>query len=567
MHSPRPVYALRRTTQGAFALLLLGCLLLVSGCGGSAQLQQQAGQDQAQLDRLLQHAQAIGVPASLLNPIQKQEQQLRATSAPFDLFNDQSTNAYYHNLSTRYTQLQIQLQGLIAVSTQQSQAQALHDMQDFHLSLTREQAQGLPIQKFSQAFSQDQAQFARARYPKDYFAISSRARNALQALNLLQTMSAQLDTFQQTITQMQAAHLDVTALQTQYLHDQQLLTSATMPPAFEQLGLLVDAQYQQAVVNSTQALPFITAAKLNEFANQIAQLKTYGVDVSTYQQRLDADRAAMRQALSIQGYTAFAKQVDADIASLHATLLQGEATYLVKQFHQEVTDWGQAHLYHDKFDGNNYPLDAGYMQQGIGSDLDGQLAAAATPDDFQAVVDAANNALFNLHLLEADYSDSTPYDQVHATDLQMLAHYQLQNKQVLMVSLVEQAMRVYQDGKLVRSFHVTTGRVELPAVPGVWPVLDRLSPTVFKSPDPPGSPYWYPDTPIHYAILYHQGGYFVHDSWWRADYGPGTQFPHYDSGGDESFAGDGSHGCINMQEDQAAWVYNNTDWNTLIVVY
>jgi lipoprotein-anchoring transpeptidase ErfK/SrfK len=149
-----------------------------------------------------------------------------------------------------------------------------------------------------------------------------------------------------------------------------------------------------------------------------------------------------------------------------------------------------------------------------------------------------------------------------------MQHYpSLQHGTVLMVSMVEQAMRFYQDGKLVRAFYVTTGRVERPALPGVWTVQNRQSPTVFKSSDPPGSPYWYPDTPIHYAILYHWGGFFVHDAWWRVNFGPGTQFPHYDVGGDESFAGDGSHGCINVQENDAAWVYANTDWNTQIAVY
>ncbi len=151
--------------------------------------------------------------------------------------------------------------------------------------------------------------------------------------------------------------------------------------------------------------------------------------------------------------------------------------------------------------------------------------------------------------------------------MQLLKHYNLQKGQVIIVSTIEQALRLYQDGKLVKSFLVTTGRVELPALPGNWTVQNRESPTVFKSPEPKGSPYWYPDTPIHYAILYHHGGYFIHDSCWRADYGPGTQFPHYDSGGDESFGGDGSHGCVNVQLDQAAWLYNNTDFNTQIVIY
>jgi lipoprotein-anchoring transpeptidase ErfK/SrfK len=133
--------------------------------------------------------------------------------------------------------------------------------------------------------------------------------------------------------------------------------------------------------------------------------------------------------------------------------------------------------------------------------------------------------------------------------------------------MAEQALRVYQDGNLVRAIQVTTGQEALPSLPGVWQVLARESPTVFKSPDPPDSPYWYPDTPIHYAILYHSGGYFIHDSWWRADYGPGTQFPHYDSGGDEAFAGTGSHGCVNVPLDQAAWLYSNTNWQTQIVIY
>jgi len=196
--------------------------------------------------------------------------------------------------------------------------------------------------------------------------------------------------------------------------------------------------------------------------------------------------------------------------------------------------------------------------------LESPVSGAA---DFQYVVSLANNDLFNLHLFETDYTDKTSFDQAHKTDLQALQQYGLLTRQVIVVSLANQAMRIYQNGTLVRSLQVTTGRPELPSLPGVWSVQDRLSPTTFTSSEPPGSPYWYPPTPIHFAIEYHLGGYFVHDSWWRADYGPGTQFPHIDSGGDQSFSGDGSHGCINVPLDQADWIYNHTNWNTTIVVY
>jgi hypothetical protein len=567
MRSSRHAQGPRRVARAALVLLLLGGLTVMSACGGNTTLQQQASQDRVTLNQLLQHAQMIGVPVSLLQPIEQQEQQLNNTGAPFNPFNSQPATDYYHNLAARYSSLALQVQGLIAASTQQYHAQAQSALQNLQASLNQQRTQGLPVQQFVQQFNQYQTRMTEARYPKDYAAISSAAHTSMQALALLQPLSNQLTTLKNTIKHMQASNLDVTAMQMDYQSDEQALTNATTPLALQRIGTLINAQYQQLIVSSVQALPFITSAKLSEFAQQVALLKTYGMDASAYQQRLAADQARASKVASIAGYSALVNQIDGDMNGMQLDLLHGQANYLVKQFHQEVDNWSNAHLYHDSYDGQNYSLLAGYLQPGVGSDLDSEMAGAATASDFQTVVNDANNDLFNLHMAEADYSDKTPYNQPHASDLQMIQHYQLQNRMVLMVSLVAQTMRVYQNGKLIRAFYVTTGRVELPAVPGVWPVLDRESPTVFKSPDPPGSPYWYPDTPINYAIMYHQGGYFVHDSWWRADYGPGTQFPHYDSGGDEQFAGDGSHGCVNLPEDQAAWVYNHTDWNTLIVIY
>ncbi len=567
MRSGQSKHSSSRLASVLLALMLLSMLATLSACGGDTSAQQQAQQKQAQLDSSLQHARAIGVPSSLLTPILQQEQQLNATSVPLTFFNDQPATDYYHNLATRYGQLQIQLQGLVQTATDQSKTQAQRDMQNLQLSLTHGRTAGLPVQYFAQQFQTYQTALATARNPKDFAAISSKAKVTMQSLDLLQTTSTQLTTLKQTIAQMKNAHLDVTVLQMQYASDQQALVDAQQPLDFQQLEIQINAQYQQAVVNTTQALPYITVAKINEFEAKINTLKLYGGDISVYQKKLDADRSMMQRTDSVQSYMRFAQQVDTDMASMGTDLAQQEAHYLLQQFHQEVTSWGNAHLYHDSDDGQNYPLDGGYMQPGIGSDLDLGYSEAATADDYQAMVDEISNALFNLHMMEQDYNDHTPYNKVHATDLQMLAHYKLQHSQVIMVSLAQQALRLYQNGKLVNGFLVTTGRVELPSVPGVWPVLDRQSPTVFKSSEPKGSPYWYPDTPIHYAILYHAGGYYVHDSWWRVDYGPGTQFPHNDSGGDASFANNGSHGCVNVQEQQAEWLYNNTDWNTIIVIY
>ncbi|GAC1401081.1 MAG: hypothetical protein NVS4B12_18130 [Ktedonobacteraceae bacterium] len=555
-----------RVARGIPVLLLLSLVLLTSACGGDSTTQQLASKNKSTLDASLQHAQNVGVPASLLAPIQKQEQQLSSTSAPFTPFNDTLDTDYYHNLTTRYAQLNVQTQGIIATSTDQSQTQAERTMQNFGTTLSQRRAQGLSVQAFAHQFAQNQTLLSSAKYPKDYALVTKNAATGIQSLDLLQSVSTQLATLQKTIAEMQVAQIDVTAMTQQYQDDQQILAAATSPTNFQHISIIVNAQYQQAVVNTLQALPFVTTAKFNMFETQVNQLKTFGVDTSQYQQRLDADKVMMGNTKSIQDYEAFSKQIDADMAAMHADYVKGEATYLVKQFHQEAASWGNTNAYLDKNDGKKYPLDAGYLQPGIGDDLDNALYYAVTPDDFQGVVDQVNNEFFNLHMMEADYNDNTPYNQVHATDLQMLDHYKLQKGTVIIVSQPESALRVYKDGALVKSYIVTLGRVELPVVPGVWAVLDRLSPTTFTSPYPPGSPYYYDPTPIHYAMRYHSGGYFIHDSWWRNDYGTGTQFPHQDASGNVS-ASNGSHGCVNMQLDQAGWVYANTDFNTQIVIY
>lgn len=567
----------RFATKKIFASMgcVLGLLLLltfiVSGVAVSRpdpRVEQQVQQNRSQLDRLIHHAIMLGVPISLLQPVLKREQALNSSNAPVALFNKQPGTSYDQYLAQRYHVLFAQVPAVITAATEQFQLQAQQDMQNFQTALSGANMQGgYDIQSLAQQFSQDQFLLASAQYPKDYATISQDAHQAILSLNAMKTTFKQLTDFQATIYGMNAAHLDVTAVQAEYQNDLQFFNHATQLRDFQDLTMQINAQYQQVVVNSIQAFPYVSISKLNELESQVNLLKTYGMNVSSYQARLNSDHVVEGNAKTVFDELVFFNQVDADIASMQDDLARGEAHYLVKRFHQEVAAWGQAHLYHDSFDGHNYALDDGYMQAGIGSVLDSDLASAGTTADFEAMIDEAHNAIFNLHMLEVDYNDHAAYDQVHATDLRVISHYKLQNKQLLMVSLVEQALRVYQNGRLVHSYHVTTGRQELPSLPGVWSVLDRKSPIIFTAAEPKGSPFWFPDTLINYAILYHYGGYFVHDAPWRANFGPGTQFPHQDSSGTTAYNFDGSHGCINLLESDAAWVYHHTDWNTVIVIY
>jgi hypothetical protein len=452
-------------------------------------------------------------------------------------------------------------------TSQQAEAQAQQALLALQEALSQRGVQNYSnIQAFSQRFSQDQTLLATAHTAQQYITLGEDAQTYTKKLNVIETTYNQIAALGTMLTTLQTAQLDTTALQTQYQDDLQQFNKTQQIRNFIKLDILVSAQNQQADIDTIQAFPYTSTLQLRNLQAQITTLKSYGVNVSQYQAELSAAQAAFAHATSIQKDMAFSQQVAADLNAVQLPLLQGEAHYLVNQFHQEVNDWAKTNPFLDRYNGQTYALDDGYMNVGIGAKLDSDLAGASTADEYNIVINQANEDLFNLHMLEADYHDKTPYNQVHATDLQLLDHYHLQSGQVIMVSLVEQAMRVYQDGKLVNSFYVTTGQPAKPALPGVWSVLSRQSPMMFTSGEPRNSPLWFPDTPIKYAIMYHYGGFFVHDAWWRTIFGPGTQFPHLDAGG-TFFAQTGSHGCINLATNNAAWVYSHTNWNTTIVVY
>ena len=306
--------------------------------------------------------------------------------------------------------------------------------------------------------------------------------------------------------------------------------------------------------------------ELQTFQQWITLMQKYNGNTATFQQQYTSDQEALQNAKTSTAYSAALSTLKNHVLGIQIPAMKTEGQSLQQQLQQGVASFGQKHQYHDAYDNNTYPLGFEYGSSGMGGWLQDELSSARTVSDYQQAIEDANMWLSNFQAMASNSSDKTPYNQVHNTDLQLLKHYGWMNKKVIVVSLEEQAMRVYQNGKLVKAFLVTTGRPDRPSLPGTWWVEGKQSPTVFKANVPQSSPYWYPDTPINYAVQYHSNGYFIHDSWWRADYGPGTQFPHQDASGD-IYSAQGSHGCINMAKDDAAWVYGFVELYTHIVVY
>ena len=114
----------------------------------------------------------------------------------------------------------------------------------------------------------------------------------------------------------------------------------------------------------------------------------------------------------------------------------------------------------------------------------------------------------------------------------------------IVVSLSQQHLWAYDNGRLWLETDVTTGRPELPTPAGNYHIFYKTSPYEMISPWPYGSPYWYPDAWVNWVLEFIQGGYFLHDAPWRTWFGPGSEY------------GDGTHGCVNIPNGPMLQLYN-----------
>ena len=309
--------------------------------------------------------------------------------------------------------------------------------------------------------------------------------------------------------------------------------------------------------------------QLQAFQQWISLLQRYKGDVTSYQQQYNSDQQALHNATSSTTYQTALKTLNSHVKAIQLPAMKTEGNSLFQSLQQDATSFGKQHTYYDSYDNKTYPRGYEYgSANGATSSLwlQGELSTAKTLADYQQAIEDVNMNLSNFHAMVADFSDSTPYNQIHHTDMQLLQQNNYMKSDTVVVSLAEQALRVYSNGKLIHSFLVTTGQPDLPTPPGTWWVEGKKAPTEFKADVPQSSPNWYPPTPINYAMQFHSNGYFLHDSWWRSEYGPGTNFPHLDPGGSQ-YSLHGSHGCVNMSKDDAAWLYNFVKVYTNILIY
>ena len=123
---------------------------------------------------------------------------------------------------------------------------------------------------------------------------------------------------------------------------------------------------------------------------------------------------------------------------------------------------------------------------------------------------------------------------------------------VIIVSLTQQRLWAYQDGHVMMTSLVTTGNINCcKTPPGLYTVLASFHPFTFRSPAPVGTFYYYPPSPVTYALLFQTRGFYIHDAPWRTVFGPGTNTVPGIPGSPET----GSHGCVNTPLAMAAFLY------------
>jgi hypothetical protein len=364
----------------------------------------------------------------------------------------------------------------------------------------------------------------------------------------------------------------------------------------------------------------------------VALRQQYGNQPSadTFQKQHDDAAAKLAVAHQPSDYTAVASTITQQNTAMSSLLIRAKALYDYKQLDTLVRSdavWKRTIINkqtNSRFNpGGAYPLAYEYLGEDGLLDNDIGIGPASKPETYARTDKAFQSADFritslmaNLRAMLDNFDPATDevdamndnarinpvHEKPHATDLQLMQYYNVMDGKVIMVSLREQVARFYEKGNLVGYTYVTTGDLAVPSVPGFWTAINRHSPADPNScdrhpqtcprdvpgptgtpiPIPPGFgdvftppvPGEYNPTPIHFDIAYHEGGFWLHDAYWRHQLGPETNLPHYDP---NAFSG-GSHGCINISYGvpvvngrQTGWnmeqVYNWTPLGTPIILY
>ncbi|HEX9058259.1 MAG TPA: L,D-transpeptidase [Ktedonobacterales bacterium] len=552
--------------RAIYAVMSLGLLIVVvagTACGADPS-KALAQHNRAHLDAELQHAQQMGIPKAMLQPVVSAERKTAAGEGGWG-YSYQTAAASY---ASQYAQLmQVEQQSTPVLMQTATQYLGVFST----LVYARQQDGFIEAAGYQIRLSSAQSQLTAAKTPEAIAQVSSYALSQTKALQALVPTYDQLQAFKTSVDAMRKAGITADWASSAYAQDLAGFRAASTPDNYLQLQHLIQGQMTQLVSDSTQAAPYISSSLLAAMQGDIGRLKTYGEDATTFQRSHDAEVKELLSARSPADYLTLLNHVTTVRDQMAIPLARGQARYdvqaLVTLVHQtSAKNWLEDYEYADSATGigdvqmwlQQAPLQY-YDNPTCGWDV----ACRYGQVDAQAVQMATN-----LRAMLQNLGDKTAASQPHQTDMQLMQGYGFTSGQVTVVSLREQVLRAYQDGKLVYWTYITTGRTGLPTPPGVMYTMSKQTHIIFQPLGPVGPANGYP-TPINYAVnftspFWHQFiGYYLHDAWWRLQFGPGSNLPHYDP----AAWNNGSHGCINFPLSKMGQYYNWVQVGTPVIIY
>jgi hypothetical protein len=110
------------------------------------------------------------------------------------------------------------------------------------------------------------------------------------------------------------------------------------------------------------------------------------------------------------------------------------------------------------------------------------------------------------------------------------------------INLTDQILFAYQGNQLINGFKVSTGTSKHKTVTGTFKIFSKYPAIKMTGPG-------YDLDHVPFTMFFYKG-YAIHGTYWHNNFGTPM-----------------SHGCVNMDTDDAAWIYENAPVGTYIMVH
>ena len=123
-----------------------------------------------------------------------------------------------------------------------------------------------------------------------------------------------------------------------------------------------------------------------------------------------------------------------------------------------------------------------------------------------------------------------------------MARLKKTSKRWIEINLTTQRLIAWEGKTWVDAKVISSGKASTPTLTGVFEIQDKYRTTVMR-----GADYEVPDVP---HAMFYDGGYAIHGAYWHNSFGTPV-----------------SHGCVNMSENAAAWLFGWARVGTPIVIH